>query len=185
MDTQLTKRVSMKFKMFKTAKVWVAFEIYEKNCIFRYDLSEKSFHGNFSKKTFNFEARWKSNANQAHRCLNNSGEFKLMKNLFWHWWKAYQNFSWAFFALMNSQIYKYLNRFHMFQTRVVLFERRSKSIPEYLITTFYQIQFQLKNAAANVLRETWLIYKHTRLVKRVNAGRVRTHQRKFLLAIYA
>lgn len=44
---------------------------------------------------------------------------------------------------------------------------------------------QLKNAAANVLRETWLIYKHTRLVKRVNAGRVRTHQRKFLLAIYA
>lgn len=47
------------------------------------------------------------------------------------------------------------------------------------------LMFQLKNAAANVLRETWLIYKHTRLVKRVNAGRVRTHQRKFLLAIYA
>lgn len=45
--------------------------------------------------------------------------------------------------------------------------------------------FQLKNAAANVLRETWLIYKHTRLVKRVHPGRVRTHQRKFLLAIYA
>lgn len=45
--------------------------------------------------------------------------------------------------------------------------------------------FQLKNAAANVLRETWLIYKHTRLVKRVNPGRVRAHQRKFLLAIYA
>lgn len=44
---------------------------------------------------------------------------------------------------------------------------------------------QLKNAAANVLRETWLIYKHTRLVKRVNPGRVRTHQRKFLLAIYS
>ena len=44
---------------------------------------------------------------------------------------------------------------------------------------------QLKNAAANVLRETWLIYKHTRLVKRVNPARVRTHQRKFLLAIYA
>lgn len=47
------------------------------------------------------------------------------------------------------------------------------------------VLFQLKNAAANVLRETWLIYKHTRLVKRVNPGRVRTHQRKFLLAIYA
>merc|ERR1711915_747699 len=43
----------------------------------------------------------------------------------------------------------------------------------------------LKNAAANVLRETWLIYKHTKLVKRVISSRVRTHQRKFLLAIYA
>ena len=36
-----------------------------------------------------------------------------------------------------------------------------------------------------MLRETWLIYKHTKLVKRVVPGRVRTHQRKFLLAIYA
>lgn len=72
-----------------------------------------------------------------------------------------------------------------FLNRPVLFESHFKSIPECLITIFYQIQFQLKNAAANVLRETWLIYKHTRLVKRVNAGRVRTHQRKFLLAIYA
>lgn len=44
---------------------------------------------------------------------------------------------------------------------------------------------QLKNAAANVLRETWLIYKNTKLVKRVSSSRVRTHQRKFLLAIYA
>ncbi|XP_035705095.1 small conductance calcium-activated potassium channel protein isoform X9 [Folsomia candida] len=43
----------------------------------------------------------------------------------------------------------------------------------------------LKNSAANVLRETWLIYKNTKLVKRVNASRVRAHQRKFLLAIYA
>jgi hypothetical protein len=43
----------------------------------------------------------------------------------------------------------------------------------------------LKNAAANVLRETWLIYKHTKLVKRVSPSRVRTHQRKFLLAIYS
>lgn len=43
----------------------------------------------------------------------------------------------------------------------------------------------MKNSAANVLRETWLIYKHTKLVKRVHAGRVRAHQRKFLLAIYA
>jgi potassium intermediate/small conductance calcium-activated channel subfamily N protein 3 len=45
--------------------------------------------------------------------------------------------------------------------------------------------FQLKNAAANVLRETWLIYKHTKLAKRVMHSRVRSHQRKFLLAIYA
>lgn len=43
----------------------------------------------------------------------------------------------------------------------------------------------MKNAAANVLRETWLIYKHTKLVKRVSPSRVRTHQRKFLLAIYS
>ncbi|GFS57831.1 small conductance calcium-activated potassium channel protein [Trichonephila clavipes] len=43
---------------------------------------------------------------------------------------------------------------------------------------------KLKNAAASVLRETWLIYKHTKLVKRVCPGRVRLHQRKFLLAIY-
>lgn len=35
------------------------------------------------------------------------------------------------------------------------------------------------------MRETWLIYKHTKLVKRVVPGRVRTHQRKFLLAIYS
>ncbi|TPP67050.1 Small conductance calcium-activated potassium channel protein 1 [Fasciola gigantica] len=42
---------------------------------------------------------------------------------------------------------------------------------------------QLRHSAANVLRETWLFYKHTRLVKRVNAARVRRHQRKFLQAI--
>jgi hypothetical protein len=48
-----------------------------------------------------------------------------------------------------------------------------------------QLTKRLKNAAANVLRETWLIYKHTKLVKRVSPSRVRTHQRKFLLAIYA
>ena len=43
---------------------------------------------------------------------------------------------------------------------------------------------QLKNAAANVLRETWLIYKYTKLVQKVNASKVRTHQRKFLQAIH-
>ena len=36
-----------------------------------------------------------------------------------------------------------------------------------------------------MLRETWLIYKHTKLVKRVSPSRVRIHQRKFLLAIHS
>lgn len=42
----------------------------------------------------------------------------------------------------------------------------------------------VRNAAANVLRETWLIYKHSRLVKKPDQGRVRKHQRKFLQAIH-
>ncbi|XP_032829721.1 small conductance calcium-activated potassium channel protein 1 isoform X2 [Petromyzon marinus] len=42
----------------------------------------------------------------------------------------------------------------------------------------------IKNAAANVLRETWLIYKHTKLVKKIDHSRVRKHQRKFLQAIH-
>lgn len=44
--------------------------------------------------------------------------------------------------------------------------------------------FQLKNSAANVLRETWLIYKYTRLVRVTSASKVRSHQRKFLQAIH-
>ncbi|NXS70683.1 KCNN2 protein, partial [Pandion haliaetus] len=44
--------------------------------------------------------------------------------------------------------------------------------------------FQVKNAAANVLRETWLIYKHTKLVKKIDHAKVRKHQRKFLQAIH-
>lgn len=43
---------------------------------------------------------------------------------------------------------------------------------------------QIKNAAANVLRETWLIYKHTKLMKKIDHSRVRKHQRKFLQAIH-
>jgi len=43
---------------------------------------------------------------------------------------------------------------------------------------------QLKNTAANVLRETWLIYKYTKLVRKVNFSKIRTHQRKFLQAIH-
>ncbi|XP_060573425.1 small conductance calcium-activated potassium channel protein-like isoform X2 [Ruditapes philippinarum] len=47
-----------------------------------------------------------------------------------------------------------------------------------------QLSKKLKNAAANVLRETWLIYKYTKLVKKMNAGKVRSHQRKFLQSIH-
>ena len=43
---------------------------------------------------------------------------------------------------------------------------------------------QLKNTAANVLRETWLIYKYTKLARKVKPGKVRAHQRKFLQAIH-
>lgn len=61
--------------------------------------------------------------------------------------------------------------------------RAEKHVHNFMMDT--QLTKRLKNSAANVLRETWLIYKHTKLVKKVNHGRVRTHQRKFLLAIYA
>ncbi|XP_028344584.1 small conductance calcium-activated potassium channel protein 3 isoform X3 [Physeter macrocephalus] len=43
---------------------------------------------------------------------------------------------------------------------------------------------KIKNAAANVLRETWLIYKHTKLLKKIDHAKVRKHQRKFLQAIH-
>jgi len=61
--------------------------------------------------------------------------------------------------------------------------RAEKHVHNFMMDT--QLTKRLKNAAANVLRETWLIYKHTKLAKRVMHSRVRTHQRKFLLAIYA
>nr|XP_042896231.1 small conductance calcium-activated potassium channel protein-like [Parasteatoda tepidariorum] len=60
--------------------------------------------------------------------------------------------------------------------------RAEKHVHNFMMDT--QLTKRLKNAAANVLRETWLIYKHTKLVKRVNQSKVRAHQRKFLLAIY-
>lgn len=59
--------------------------------------------------------------------------------------------------------------------------RAEKHVHNFMMDT--QLTKRLKNAAANVLRETWLIYKNTRLVKRVSPSKVRTHQRKFLLAI--
>ncbi|KAI1301912.1 Small conductance calcium-activated potassium channel protein [Halotydeus destructor] len=61
--------------------------------------------------------------------------------------------------------------------------RAEKHVHNFMMDT--QLTKRLKNAAANVLRETWLIYKNTRLVKRVSPSKVRSHQRKFLLAIYS
>lgn len=48
----------------------------------------------------------------------------------------------------------------------------------------FNLAWQVKNTAANVLRETWLIYKHTKLVKKIDHAKVRKHQRKFLQAIH-
>uniref|UniRef100_A0A1I8GZA0 CaMBD domain-containing protein n=1 Tax=Macrostomum lignano TaxID=282301 RepID=A0A1I8GZA0_9PLAT len=60
--------------------------------------------------------------------------------------------------------------------------RAEKHVHNFMMDT--ALTKRLKNSAANVLRETWLIYKYTKLVKRVNPGKVRTHQRKFLQAIH-
>ncbi|ELT98728.1 hypothetical protein CAPTEDRAFT_155299 [Capitella teleta] len=61
--------------------------------------------------------------------------------------------------------------------------RAEKHVHNFMMDT--QLTKRLKNAAANVLRETWLIYKYTKLVRKVNASKVRTHQRKFLHAIHS
>ncbi|GFU75132.1 small conductance calcium-activated potassium channel protein [Trichonephila clavipes] len=61
---------------------------------------------------------------------------------------------------------------------------RAPVIPQLVDRKKFRDNRWLRNAAANVLRETWLIYKHTKLDKRVNQSKVRAHQRKFLLAIY-
>lgn len=44
-----------------------------------------------------------------------------------------------------------------------------------------QANFQSKHATANVLRETWLLYKHKHITK--DANQIRAHQRNLLLAI--
>lgn len=54
----------------------------------------------------------------------------------------------------------------------------------YTCQDFLILSSQVKNTAANVLRETWLIYKHTKLVKKIDHAKVRKHQRKFLQAIH-
>jgi len=43
---------------------------------------------------------------------------------------------------------------------------------------------QMKNSAANVVRETWLIYKNTVLVKKASGNAVRVMQRKLLQNIH-
>ncbi|KER24099.1 hypothetical protein T265_08143 [Opisthorchis viverrini] len=48
-----------------------------------------------------------------------------------------------------------------------------------------EITKRVKHCAANVLRETWLLYKNARLMPTVNPKRVRVHQRRFLQAIYS
>lgn len=55
---------------------------------------------------------------------------------------------------------------------------------EDVAMAFLVFSKQVKNAAANVLRETWLIYKNTKLVKKIDHAKVRKHQRKFLQAIH-
>ncbi|CAD5123652.1 unnamed protein product [Dimorphilus gyrociliatus] len=61
--------------------------------------------------------------------------------------------------------------------------RAEKHVHNFMMDT--QLTKRLKNAAANVLRETWLIYKYTKLVRKVNNSKVRAHQRKFLHAIHS
>lgn len=61
--------------------------------------------------------------------------------------------------------------------------RAEKHVHFFMMDT--QLNKRLKNAAANVLRETWLIYKYTKLVQVINPSRVRAHQRKFLQAIHS
>lgn len=111
---------------------------------------------------------------------------------FWHWWKVFNTSvelisqRWELFWLFCTDEFQNSWIDFTFLLKSTSFIRKPFQIYPWIFDNhFLSNSFQLKNAAANVLRETWLIYKHTRLVKRVNAGRVRTHQRKFLLAIYA
>ncbi|NXY84562.1 KCNN2 protein, partial [Alcedo cyanopectus] len=60
--------------------------------------------------------------------------------------------------------------------------KAEKHVHNFMMDT--QLTKRVKNAAANVLRETWLIYKSTKLVKKIDHSKVRKHQRKFLQAIH-
>ncbi|XP_056154421.1 small conductance calcium-activated potassium channel protein 1-like [Lampris incognitus] len=59
--------------------------------------------------------------------------------------------------------------------------RAEKHVHNFMMDS--HISKRIKIAAANVLRETWLIYKHTKLSRERDHTRVRMHQRKLLLAI--
>ncbi|XP_070777244.1 small conductance calcium-activated potassium channel protein 1-like [Enoplosus armatus] len=60
--------------------------------------------------------------------------------------------------------------------------RAEKHVHNFMMDS--HISKRIKIAAANVLRETWLIYKHTKLSRERHHTRVRMHQRKLLLAIH-
>ncbi|XP_031431260.1 small conductance calcium-activated potassium channel protein 1b isoform X2 [Clupea harengus] len=60
--------------------------------------------------------------------------------------------------------------------------KAEKHVHNFMMDT--QLSKRVKNTAANVLRETWLIYKHTKLVRKIDHAKVRKHQRKFLQAIH-
>ncbi|TRY68022.1 hypothetical protein DNTS_003616 [Danionella cerebrum] len=60
--------------------------------------------------------------------------------------------------------------------------KAEKHVHNFMMDT--QLTKRVKNTAANVLRETWLIYKNTKLVRKMDHAKVRKHQRKFLQAIH-
>ncbi|XP_030002368.1 small conductance calcium-activated potassium channel protein 1-like isoform X2 [Sphaeramia orbicularis] len=60
--------------------------------------------------------------------------------------------------------------------------RAEKHVHNFMMDS--HITKRIKIAAANVLRETWLIYKYTKLSRERDHTRVRMHQRKLLLAIH-
>ncbi|XP_057683223.1 small conductance calcium-activated potassium channel protein 1-like isoform X1 [Corythoichthys intestinalis] len=60
--------------------------------------------------------------------------------------------------------------------------RAEKHVHNFMLDS--HISKRMKIAAANVLRETWFIYKHTKLSREKDHTMVRMHQRKLLLAIH-
>lgn len=77
--------------------------------------------------------------------------------------------------MMDTQLCKRVSDFHSPNSLFVLY---------FCVMLDALVSSQVKNTAANVLRETWLIYKHTKLVKKIDHAKVRKHQRKFLQAIH-